>query len=104
MSVEKINSVKFSDEVLKSQSLVLVDFYADWCAPCRMLRPTVEAIAEEKSSLKVFCVNIDEESLLAQNYDINSIPCLILFENGKEKARSIGVKDKESIIKDLGIL
>lgn len=76
---------------------VLVDFNADWCGPCQMLKPTIEEIAEEHSELKVVSVNIDDEDMLAIEYGVSSIPCLVVFENGKEVNRSVGLIPREKV-------
>ena len=79
MAVLEVTGASFEKEVLQSDRPVLADFYADWCGPCRMLRPTLEAIAEDRRDIKVVSVNIDEEDELADWFEISSIPCLVLF-------------------------
>ena len=91
MAVKTVTSASFADEVLMANVPVLVDFYADWCGPCRMLRPTLEAISEERADVKVAAINIDENPDLADEFGISSIPCVILFKNGAEADRSIGL-------------
>ena len=91
--IKHINGEKFEKKVLKSKEVVLVDFYADWCGPCRMLAP----ILEELKDIKIYKINIDEEQELAMQYGIMSIPCLISFKDGKEYKRSIGLVEKEII-------
>ncbi len=86
---------EFQKEVLESKEPVLVDFYADWCGPCRMLGPVMEEISKDH---KVFKVNTDDEEELAMEYGIMSIPCVIAFKDGKEVKRSIGLVDKETIL------
>ncbi len=94
-----LTSENFETEVLKSEKPVLVDFWAVWCGPCQMLAPTVEEIAEEYSEkIKVGKVNVDDEMELAQSFGIQSIPTLILFENGKVKDTSIGLVSKQEIL------
>ncbi|MHA1471307.1 MAG: thioredoxin [Candidatus Asgardarchaeia archaeon] len=89
----------FQKEVLDYEGLVLVDFWAPWCGPCRMIGPTVEEIGEEKKDvLKVVKLNVDEESATAQKYQIMSIPALILFKNGEAIETMIGLRTKESIL------
>ena len=102
MSAITVNENTFEKEVILADKPVLVDFYADWCGPCRMLRPTLEAIADERSDVKVAAVNIDENPDLADEFDIASIPCVILFQNGAEADRSIGLVPKEALEALLG--
>ena len=93
----------FEDEVLKSEIPVLVDFWASWCGPCKMLAPTVAQIAEEYSGkIKVGKVNVDEEESLSREYGIVSIPTVILFKNGKPEKTSIGLAPKETLVSMLG--
>ena len=102
MSVITVNENTLEKEVILADKPVLVDFYADWCGPCRMLRPTLETIADERSDVKVAAVNIDENPDLADEFDIASIPCVILFQNGAEADRSIGLVPKEALEALLG--
>ena len=98
MSVITLNKNKFDEEVTKSDTTVLIDFWASWCGPCRMMSPVIDEIAEEMGdSIKVGKINIDEERDLAIQYDVMSIPTFIVFKNGKEVNRSVGVQDKEEI-------
>lgn len=99
MAVVKVTKGNFEEEVLKSDKKVLVDFWASWCGPCMMLSPLVDEIASEVSDLKVAKVNVDEENELAEKFNIMSIPCLVVFENGKEVKRSVGFIPKEEIKK-----
>lgn len=94
--VKEINEKNFKEEVLESKEKVLVDFWAPWCGPCRMVGPITEELSETH---KVCKVNVDDEEDLAREYNVTSIPCLILFENGKETKRSIGLKPKEELEK-----
>jgi thioredoxin 1 len=100
---EKVASVtdsSFEKEVLQSSKPVLVDFWAEWCAPCRMLGPTIDAIAEQfVESAGVVKVNVDDNTSTAQRYGIKGIPTLILFSAGKEVERVVGATSKESISK-----
>ena len=91
-----INGDEFKTNVLESRGYTFVDFYADWCGPCKMLGPIMDEISNEQS---VFKVNVDEDGDLASDYGVMSIPCVILFKDGKEYARSIGLKSKEEILK-----
>ena len=98
MSVIKLNKNNFENEVLKSDKKVLIDFYADWCGPCRMVGPVVEEIATEHSEYKVCKVNVDEENELAVSFKIMSIPALFVLENGKVTKQAVGVKTKAQIL------
>ena len=98
MSEKKFGVSNFETEVLGADKPVLVDFWATWCMPCRMLAPTIEEIAEDaEGRAYVGKVNVDEEGELAMKYGVRSIPTLIFFENGKEVNRMVGVQDKEDI-------
>ena len=90
--VIEISEENFESEVLKSELPVLVDFWAPWCGPCRMMGPIVDEIAEENLELKVCKVNVDEASELAIKYDVESIPTLIYFKNGQVRATMIGLR------------
>ena len=93
--LKHIKSSEFEEEVLKSKEIVLVDFYADWCGPCKMLSPILEEIADEHN---IYKVNVDDEEELAYKYGIMSIPCVIAFKDGKEVKRSIGFVEKDSLL------
>jgi thioredoxin 1 len=96
--VTDVNDSSFEKEVLQSDKLMLVDFWAEWCAPCRMLAPTIEAIAEQFiESARVVKLNVDDNTSTAQRYGIKGIPTLILFSAGKEVERVVGATSKESI-------
>lgn len=96
--VTDVNDGSFEKEVLQSGKLMLVDFWAEWCAPCRMLAPTIEAIAEQfGESAGVVKLNVDDNTSTAQRYGIKGIPTLILFSGGKEVERVVGATSKESI-------
>lgn len=101
MSVLEVMSDSFEEEVLNSEKPVLVDFYADWCGPCKMLAPIVDAVAEENSDVKVCRINIDENEELAVKYGIMSIPTLVVIKNGEEVRRTVGVVGKEEILEML---
>lgn len=95
--LKEINEKEFESEVLNSKEKVLVDFYANWCGPCKMLRPILDSIASERSDKKIVSINVDEAEDLSAKYGIISIPCVILFQDGKEINRSVGLKSKSEI-------
>lgn len=96
--IKEVRSADFEKEVLKSGK-VLVDFNASWCGPCQMLHEVLEEFASENENAKIVSVDIDECDDLAEKYEIVSIPCLVVFENGEEKARKIGIMSKKKILK-----
>ena len=98
MAVLTITKDNFENEVLKSDVPVLVDFWASWCGPCRMMSPIVDEIAEEVTDCKVGKINVDEEGELAQQFGIMSIPTLLVFRDGKVANQSVGVRDKAFVI------
>lgn len=98
MEILKVTEGNFEEEVLKSNKTVLIDFYADWCGPCKMLSPIVEQVAGENPDVKVVKINVDEQQELAINYDVMSIPTLVVIKNGQEVNRSIGLIGKSEII------
>ena len=102
MSIIEIREDEFEKEVLKSEKIVLVDFYANWCGPCKMLRPVLEEISESNSDIKIVSVNVDEADNLAMSYGISSIPCVIKFKDGAEINRSVGFKTKEEMEEFIG--
>ncbi|MGB8511021.1 MAG: thioredoxin [Pyrinomonadaceae bacterium] len=96
--VAEVSDKIFEKEVLQSDKPVLVDFWAEWCAPCRMLAPTVEAVAEQYAGeVSVVKLNVDESPSISQRYGIKGIPTLILFKGGKEEERIVGATSKENI-------
>ncbi len=101
MNVAEIMSQDFEKEVLDSQTTVLVDFFATWCGPCKMMSPIIENIAEENSNVKVVKVDVDKNQDLAMKYSVMSIPTIIIFKNGKPTATFVGVKDKQDIVNAL---
>ena len=97
MSVIKINKENFASEVLNSNKPVLLDFYADWCGPCRMVGPIVSEIANERSDVKVCKINVDEQPELASQFQVMSIPMLAVIKNGKLENQVVGYRSKEQI-------
>lgn len=102
MAIIELNNENFETEVLKSDKPVLVDFWASWCGPCKMLSPIVDQVAEERSDIKVGKINVDEQPALAVAYGISSIPTLFVFKNGEKVNSSLGVVSKEDVIALLG--
>ena len=101
MSVVTVTKENFDAEVKNSTAPVLVDFWASWCGPCRMLSPVVDEIAEERSDVKVCKINVDEEQELAAKYGVMSIPTLMVFQNGEAAQTSVGVVPKAKILEML---
>lgn len=103
MAELKITAANFENEILHSDKPVLLDFYADWCGPCKMLSPILHELAEEKSgALKVGKVNVDEQPDLAAEFGVMSIPTLLLFENGKLVRQAVGARPKSGVLELLG--
>ncbi len=98
MSAININKNNFQNEVLNSEKKVLLDFWAPWCGPCRMVVPIVEEIAAERPDIKVGKINVDEEVELASQFGIMSIPTLVVIENGKIVNQAMGARPKEAIL------
>ena len=97
-----VTTETFDQEVINSDKPVLVDFWAEWCGPCHAVSPVLEKISEEKN-LKLVKVNIDENQQLAMRYGVQSIPNMILFENGEPKASAIGAQPKTALERSLGL-
>jgi thioredoxin 1 len=93
-----IKNSSFEEDVLNSDIPILVDFWAEWCGPCKMLSPVLTEIAEENDAFKIGKVNVDKDPSLAQKYLITNIPCLILFKDGKEVNRMVGLHSKEEVL------
>ena len=98
MSAIDINRSNFQEEVIQSDKPVLLDFWAPWCGPCRMVVPIVEQIAKENSDIKVGKINIDEQSELASKFGIKSIPTLVVIKDGKIVNRAMGARSKSKIL------
>ena len=96
--ITTITKENFEQEILKADKPVLVDFWASWCGPCRMLGPTIDEIAEEHPEIKVCKINIDEEAELAIRHGVMSVPTLMIFKNGEIVQTAIGVRPKEEIL------
>ena len=102
MSVIKVNLENFSQEVLKSDKPVLLDFYADWCGPCNMMAPEMEAFAEETETVEDCKLDVDDATDLAMTFGVMSIPTVILFKNGEEVDRFVGAREKDGIAEFCG--
>lgn len=98
MSAIHINNQNFKNEVLHSDKPVLLDFWAPWCGPCRMVVPIIEEIAEENEQIKVCKINVDEETDLANQFGVMSIPTLVVMKNGEIVNKSVGAKPKQAIL------
>ena len=98
MSAIHINKNNFREEVLNSEKPVLLDFWAPWCGPCRMVLPLVEQIAEERDDIKVGKINVDEENELAAQFGIMSIPTLVVIKNGQVVNQVVGARPKDAIL------
>jgi thioredoxin 1 len=103
MSAVHITTANFEEEVIKSEKPVLLDFWAPWCGPCKMLLPIVEELAETVEDTKICKINCDEEIALAQKYKVATIPTLVVMKNGEEISRSVGLKSKAEILSMLNI-
>ena len=102
MAAIVITKENFDSEVLKAEGTVLVDFWATWCGPCRMLSPIVDEVASERPDVKVGKINVDEQPELAQQFGIMSIPTLLVFKNGEKVQETVGLIPKEKVEALLG--
>ena len=102
MSVIEVNKNNFDSEVLNSNQPVLVDFNASWCGPCRMLRPILDELSSDRIDFKIASINVDDEEELARRYGVMSIPCLVVFKDGIEVKRSVGLRQKDDIMTMMG--
>ena len=102
MAVVTITKENFAQEVLQSEKPVLLDFWASWCGPCRMLSPIVDEVAEERGDVKVGKVNVDEQPELAGEFGVMSIPTLLVFEQGKLVRQAVGARPKAGVLDLLG--
>ena len=98
VEILEVTKENFEEEVINSEKTVLIDFYADWCDPCKRLEPTIQKIANENENLKVVRVNVDQEEELAIEYEALSIPTLVVIKEGSETARGVGVMRKSEIV------
>jgi thioredoxin 1 len=98
----EVNKDNFDKEVLQSEKRVLVDFNAEWCGPCKMMKPVLEEISTSNNEIKIVSINVDDEDELASKYNISSIPCLVLIENGEEINRSIGLISRSELDSFIG--
>ena len=102
MAALQVTIENFEQEVLQSDKPVLVDFWASWCGPCKMLMPVIEELAAELTDVKVCKVNVDDQPALAARYNVMSIPTLVVIKDGKTVATTVGVQSKSAILKMLG--
>ncbi len=98
MSVIKITKDNFISEVINSDKPVILDFYADWCGPCRMVAPILEEIANERADIKVGKINVDAEPELANRFEVSSIPMLAVMKDGKLANSAVGLRPKDAIL------
>ena len=103
MAIINVTQSSFAEEVQNSSVPVLVDFWASWCGPCRMLSPVVDEIAEERTDIKVCKINVDEEEALAMQFGVMSIPTLIVFKDGVPVRQAVGVQPKAAILEMLNV-
>ena len=102
MSITTVTTENYQQEVVESEKLVMIDFYADWCGPCRNIAPVVDEIAEERTDIKVCKVNVDDNKEIARKFKVMSIPTLIVLKNGELVKRCVGPENKDEILALLG--
>ena len=98
MEVLNVTSLNFEEEVLKSDKTVIIDFYADWCGPCKMFSPIIESVAQKNENIKVVKVNVDEAQDLAIKYQVASIPTVVVIKNGEVANRSVGLLSESELL------
>lgn len=105
-TIKHITNEDFEKEVLKSDTIVIVDFWATWCGPCNRLTPILEKIATENNDVKIVKANVDDENVksLTEKYEINAYPTMLIFKNGKEVKRIVGCRDEEQMLEELNSL
>lgn len=101
--MREIDAKEFDKEVLQTKGLVLVDFNADWCGPCQMMKPVLEEFADDNPAVKVVGINVDDNEELTRDYAVSGIPCMILFSDGKETKRVVGVQSVKKLEKMVGV-
>ena len=101
MEVLKITDQNFEEEILSSETTAIIDFYADWCGPCKMMSPIIDEIAAENTDIKVGKVDVDENQELAMKYNVMSIPTIIIFKKGNVHKQFVGVTSKQDILLSL---
>lgn len=101
MATTQVNKDKFKKEVLEHNGIVFVDFYADWCGPCKMTEPIIHGISEEMKNVKFVKVNVDENPDLASEYSVFSIPTFIVFKNGKTASQFVGAMVREAFLEEI---
>lgn len=101
MAATKINKDQFQQEVLDQKGLVFVDFYAEWCGPCKMTEPIIHGLSEEMKDVKFIQVNVDENPELASQYSVFSIPTFVMFKNGKTVSQAVGAMGKEAFVAEI---
>jgi thioredoxin 1 len=100
---QTITTDSFETEVLQSEAAVIVDFWAEWCGPCRAVAPVLDQIASERDDVRIVKVNVDDEPALAQRYGILSIPTIVLFKGGEPQAAAVGAQPKQMLERSLGL-